>query len=104
MRSWRLCHQGKEQISPDIAKKTQLSGVRAVQRAEKSIVPVFPRVTHSVVLALAGGIALGSAIALTLELTRGRRRDEDEEGVRSKIDEVVRLSARNHLKQVQAAE
>jgi polysaccharide biosynthesis transport protein len=94
----------EEQISLDIAKKTQLSSVRVVQWAEKSIVPVFPRLAHLVVLALAGGIALGSAIALTLELTRGRRRDEYEEGVRSKIDEVVRLSVRNHLRQVQAAE
>jgi len=94
----------EEQINLDIAKQTQLSSVRAVQRAEKPIVPVFPRLMHLLVLALAGGIALGSAMALAFELTRVRRRDEDEEGVRSKIDEVVRLSVRNHLKQIQAAE
>jgi capsular polysaccharide biosynthesis protein len=94
----------EEQINLDIAKKTQLSSVRVVQPAEKSIEPVFPRAEHLVVLALIGGIALGSAMAVMLELTRVRRRDHEADGVQNKIDEVVRLSVRNHLREIQAAE
>jgi polysaccharide biosynthesis transport protein len=94
----------EEQINLDIAKKTQLSSVRVVQPAEKSIVPVFPRAEHLVVLALIGGIALGSAMAVMLELTRIRRRDHEEDGDQNKIDEVVRLSVRSHLREIRAAE
>jgi succinoglycan biosynthesis transport protein ExoP len=94
----------EEQINLDIAKKTQLSSVRVVQRAEKSTGPVFPRITDLVVLALVGGIALGSGIAVMLELTRARREERDEDGVGNAIDEVVRRSVRNHLREIQAAE
>jgi polysaccharide biosynthesis transport protein len=92
-----------EQINLDIAKKAQLSSVRVVQVAEKPAQPVFPRTMHLVALALAGGIALGSAIALWLEHTRMRRQADDEDGVRA-IDEVVKRSVRNHLREIQAAE
>jgi uncharacterized protein involved in exopolysaccharide biosynthesis len=92
-----------EQINLDIAKKAQLSSVRVVQVAEKPIQPVFPRMIHLVALALAGGIALGSAIALLLEHTRMRRQADDEDGVRA-IDEVVKRSVRHHLREIQAAE
>jgi succinoglycan biosynthesis transport protein ExoP len=94
----------EEQINQDIAKKSQLSSVRMVQQAEASIVPVFPRLIHLVVLAAAGGIALGSAIAVMLELTRVRRRDEGADEVGKAIEEVVRRSVRSHLKEIQAAE
>jgi uncharacterized protein involved in exopolysaccharide biosynthesis len=92
-----------EQINLDIAKKAQLSSVRVVQVAEKPAQPVFPRTMHLVALALAGGIALGSAIALLLEHTRMRRQADDEDGVRA-IDEVVKRSVRHHLREIQAAE
>ncbi|WP_156041759.1 hypothetical protein [Bradyrhizobium sp. URHD0069] len=94
----------EEQINQDIAKKSQLSSVRVVQQAEPSIMPVFPRAIHLVVLAALGGIALGSAFAVMLELTRVRRRDEGEDGVGRAIEEVVRRSVRSHLKEIQAAE
>jgi uncharacterized protein involved in exopolysaccharide biosynthesis len=94
----------EEQINLDIAKKAQLSSVRVVQPGEKPIVPVFPRVFHLVLLALVGGIALGSAIAVMLELTGVRRQDHDEDGAGNAIDEVVRRSVRNHLREIQAAE
>jgi len=54
-------------------------------------------------LALAGGIALGSAIALMMEHTRMRRHDYDEDGVNA-IDEAVKRSVRHHLREIQAAE
>jgi uncharacterized protein involved in exopolysaccharide biosynthesis len=92
-----------EQINLDIAKKAQLSSVRVVQVAEKPILPVFPRMMHLVALALAGGIALGSAIALLLEHTRMRQQADDEDGVRA-IDEAVKRSVRHHLREIQAAE
>ena len=56
------------------------------------------------VLALVGGIALGSGIAVMLELTRVRREERGEDGVGNAIDEVVRRSVRNHLREIQAAE
>jgi hypothetical protein len=43
-------------------------------------------------------------MAVMLELTRVRRRDDEEDGVQNKIDEVVRLTVRNHLREIQAAE
>ena len=93
----------EEQINQDIAKKTQLSSVRVIQLAEKSTAPVFPRGTHIAVLSIVGGIALGSAIAVMLELARvARRRNEDED--RPAIDEAVRRSVRGHLREIQAAE
>jgi succinoglycan biosynthesis transport protein ExoP len=94
----------EEQINQDIAKKIQLSSVRVVQRAEKSTVPVFPRAAHLALLALVGGIALGSAFAVMLEFTQVRRREEDEDEAGPAIEEVVRLSVRNHLREIQAAE
>jgi succinoglycan biosynthesis transport protein ExoP len=93
----------EEQINLDIAKKTQLSSVRVVQLAEKPAQPVFPRLIHLVALALAGGIALGIAVALMLEYTGMRRHDYDEDGVKA-IDEVVKRSVRHHLREIQAAE
>jgi polysaccharide biosynthesis transport protein len=94
----------EEQISQDIAKKTQLSSVRVVQRAEKSTVPVFPQAAHLVLLALVGGIALGSAFAVMLEFTQARRQKEGEDEAGPAIEEVVRRSVRNHLREIQAAE
>jgi polysaccharide biosynthesis transport protein len=94
----------EEQINQDIAKKTQLSSVRVVQRAEKSTEPVFPRAVHLVLLALVGGIALGSAFVVMLEFTQLRRREEGEDVAGPAIEEVVRLSVRNHLREIQAAE
>jgi succinoglycan biosynthesis transport protein ExoP len=94
----------EEQLSQDIAKKTQLSSVRVVQRAEKSTVPVFPRAAHLVLLALVGGIALGSAFAVMLEFTQIRRREEGEDEAGPAIDEVVRRSVHNHPREIQAAE
>ena len=92
----------EEQISQDIAKTTQLSSVRVVQRAEKSAVPVFPRAAHLVLLALVGGMALGSAFAVMLEFTQVRRQEEGEDEAGPAIEEVVRLSVRNHLREIQA--
>jgi polysaccharide biosynthesis transport protein len=90
----------EEQINQDIAKQTQLSSVRVVQHAEKSPVPVFPRAAHLVLLALVGGMALGSAFAGVLEFTQVRRQEEEDQAGPA-IEEVVRLSVRNHLREIQ---
>jgi succinoglycan biosynthesis transport protein ExoP len=94
----------EEQVKQDIAKKTQLSSVRVVQRAEKSIVPVFPRAAHLVLLALVGGIALGSAFAVMLEFRQVRQQENGEDGTGHAIEELVRRSVRNHLRAIDAAE
>jgi capsular polysaccharide biosynthesis protein len=94
----------EEQINQDIAKKTQLSSVRVVQRGEKSAQPMFPQAAHLVLLALVGGIALGSGVAVMLEVMRVRRQEQDEDEVGPAIEEVVRRSVRNHLREIQAAE
>jgi polysaccharide biosynthesis transport protein len=94
----------EEQINQDIAKKTQLSSVRVVQRAEKSTLPMFPQAVHLVLLALVGGLALGSGVAVMLEFMRARRPEEDEDEVGPAIEEVVKRSVRNHLREIQAAE
>jgi polysaccharide biosynthesis transport protein len=94
----------EEQINQDIAKKTQLSSVRVVQVAEKSALPMFPQAAHLVLLALVGGIALGSGLAVMLEFMRVRRREEEQEQVGPAIEEVVKRSVRNHLREIQAAE
>jgi polysaccharide biosynthesis transport protein len=94
----------EEQINQDIAKKTQLSSVRVVQRAEKSALPMFPQAAHLVLLTLVGGIALGSGVAVMLEFMRVRRQEEDEDEVGPAIEEAVRRSVRNHLREIQAAE
>ncbi len=69
----------EEQINMDIAKKTQLSSVRVVQTADKPIIPMFPRMIHLVMLALAGGLALGSTIVLMLEFMRTRPQDHEQD-------------------------
>jgi uncharacterized protein involved in exopolysaccharide biosynthesis len=94
----------EEQINQDIAKQTQLSSVRVVQRAETSTEPVFPRAAHLVLLALAGGLALGSAFAVMLEFTQMRRQQETEDKAGPAIEELVRQSVRSHLREIQAAE
>ncbi|XIA62302.1 hypothetical protein ACFIOY_22070 [Bradyrhizobium sp. TZ2] len=93
----------EEDINQDIAKKTQLSSVRVIQLAEKSITPVFPRAAHIAVLAIVGGIALGSTFAVMLELGRVRRRHDADENVNA-IEEAVRRSVRGHLREIKAAE
>jgi uncharacterized protein involved in exopolysaccharide biosynthesis len=94
----------EEQISLDIAKKTQLSSVRVVQLAETPSMPMFPRASHLIALALAGGIALGATLALLLEHTQMRRRVYHEDDVNDVLDEVVKRSVRHHLREIQAAE
>ncbi len=49
----------EEQISSEVAKKSQLSSLRVVQKAITPTAPVFPQVSQLVALAIAGGILLG---------------------------------------------
>lgn len=49
----------EEQISSEVAKKSQLSSLRVVQKAITPTAPVFPQVSHLIALAAAGGVLLG---------------------------------------------
>lgn len=49
----------EEQISSEVAKKSQLSSLRVVQKAITPTAPVFPQASQLVALAVAGGILLG---------------------------------------------
>ncbi len=61
----------EEQINLDIAKKTQLSSVRVIQSGERPVSPIFPRLFHVVMIALVGGVMLGTAAAVLLGTRRG---------------------------------
>jgi hypothetical protein len=71
---------------------------------QKNRSAVFPRAAHLVLLALVGGIALGSAFAVMLEFAQVRRQEKGEDEAGPAIEEVVRRSVRNHLREIQAAE
>ena len=79
----------EEQTSMESAKKAQLSSVRVVQLAERPLTPSIPRLPHLVALALLGGLVLGAAISVLLELARMRRElTRIDENV---LDDYVRL-------------
>ncbi|WP_187436451.1 hypothetical protein [Bradyrhizobium hipponense] len=59
-----------EQISTEVAKKSQLSSLRVVQKAITPTAPVFPQVSQLVALALAGGFLLGLGGIFGPELAR----------------------------------
>jgi uncharacterized protein involved in exopolysaccharide biosynthesis len=61
----------EEEISSEVAKKSQLSSLRVVQRAITPTAPVFPQIPHLIGLALIGGILLGFALIIGPELARG---------------------------------
>jgi uncharacterized protein involved in exopolysaccharide biosynthesis len=61
----------EEEISSEVAKKSQLSSLRVVQRAITPTAPVFPQIPQLIGLALIGGILLGLALIIGPELARG---------------------------------
>lgn len=61
----------EEEISTEVAKKSQLSSLRVVQKAITPTAPVFPEAPQLVVLALVGGILLGLAGIFGPELVLG---------------------------------
>jgi uncharacterized protein involved in exopolysaccharide biosynthesis len=61
----------EEEISSEVAKKSQLSSLRVVQRAITPTDPVFPQIPHLIGLALVGGILLGLVLIVGPELARG---------------------------------
>jgi succinoglycan biosynthesis transport protein ExoP len=94
----------EEQINLDIAKKTQLSSVRVIQPAEQPTTPVFPRIMHLVMLALAAGIAIGTAIALMLEFAREPRREYEQDNVENAVGHLSVRPVPSFNGQFQAAE
>ena len=97
---------GEEQISSDIAKKTQLSSLRVVQLASAPLSPSFPQISHLAILALLGGFALGSAMIAMLELKRlhDRNQQEEEPDSDSTMVEFSKQSLRRYKRELQAAE
>ncbi|ARQ02892.1 hypothetical protein CAK95_10745 [Pseudorhodoplanes sinuspersici] len=97
---------GEEQISSDIAKKSQFSSLRVVQLAAAPLGQTFPHVSHLVFLALFGGFALGSAIIVMLELKRlhDLSHEEEQEDVDNTMVEFSRQSLRRYKRELQAAE
>lgn len=97
---------GEEQISTDIAKKSQFSSLRVVQLATSPLGQTFPHISHLAFLALFGGFALGSAIIVMLELKRQRAENhEEEEEADSTTLEFNRQTLRRYKKrELQAAE
>ena len=61
----------EEQISSEVAKKSQLSSLRVVQRAIIPTAPVFPQIPHLIALALVGGLLLGLGGVFGPELAKG---------------------------------
>ena len=92
----------EEQINVDIAKKTQLSSVRVVQVAEAPITPVFPTMGHLALLALVGGLALGAALILLLEMAAIRQRQKEHDYDEDAMEETDNRPLRN--REMQAAE
>jgi succinoglycan biosynthesis transport protein ExoP len=84
------------QINLESAKKSQLSNVRVVQLPYQPIDPVFPRIRHLVMLALAGGIGLGSAFALLLEIAK-LSREHQEDMHRLMVSKLALFPRRNPL-------
>jgi len=81
----------EEQISSEVAKKTQLSNLRVVQRAVPPTAPVFPRVPHLIALALVGGILLGFGIIVGPEFARGTTHTQRSHALVVGDDEPVTL-------------
>lgn len=94
----------EEKINLDIAKKTQLSSVRAVQAADKPLKPVFPQKIHFVLLALLGGLAGGSSIVLMIELARLRQQEVERAEIESALSEHGIRSIREFKVPARAAE
>jgi uncharacterized protein involved in exopolysaccharide biosynthesis len=97
----------EEKINLDIAKKTQLSSVRVIQGADRPLRPVFPQKFHFVLLALLGGLLIGSAIVLMKEMTRLRQDQLDLEDREFAMSEIGIRSFREYkaaLKGTGAAE
>jgi polysaccharide biosynthesis transport protein len=86
----------EEEISSEVAKKSQLSSLRVVQRAITPTEPVFPQVPQLIGLALIGGILLGFALIVGPELARGAKSSQEKRalGVGDDDDLVDLLVAR----------
>jgi uncharacterized protein involved in exopolysaccharide biosynthesis len=81
----------EEEVSSEVAKKSQLSSLRVVQRAITPTGPVFPQVPHLIGLALAGGILLGFALIVGPELARGATHAYRNAGLDVGTDDLVDL-------------
>jgi hypothetical protein len=81
----------EEEISSEVAKKSQLSSLRVVQRAITPDAPVFPQIPHLIGLAVVGGILLGYALIVLPELARGATHSHQNRIVDVGDDDLVDL-------------
>jgi uncharacterized protein involved in exopolysaccharide biosynthesis len=81
----------EEQINAEVAKKTQLSSLRVVQRPIAPTDPVFPQVPHLIILALVGGILLGLTIIVGPELARASMSHQSKSELMGGYDDPVSL-------------
>lgn len=97
---------GEEQISSDIAKRSQLSSLRVVQVAATPLGQSFPRLSHLAILAVLGGFALGTAIIVMLELKKmhDQNQEDSQEDSDDTMVEFSRKSLRKYKRELQAAE
>jgi uncharacterized protein involved in exopolysaccharide biosynthesis len=81
----------EEEISSEVAKKSQLSSLRVVQRAITPSAPVFPQIPQLIGLALIGGILLGLALIIGPELARGAMGGQEKPALGVGDDDLVNL-------------
>ena len=81
----------EEEISSEVAKKSQLSSLRVVQKAITPTAPVFPQVPHLIGLVLAGGIMLGLALIVGPALARGAMHAHQKPAIDVGDDDLVDL-------------
>jgi uncharacterized protein involved in exopolysaccharide biosynthesis len=81
----------EEEISSEVAKKSQLSSLRVVQRAITPSEPVFPQVPQLIGLALIGGILFGFALLVGPELARGAMGSQEKRALGVGDDDLVDL-------------
>jgi uncharacterized protein involved in exopolysaccharide biosynthesis len=81
----------EEEISSEVAKKSQLSSLRVVQRAITPTAPVFPQIPHLISLALIGGFLLGFALIIGPDLARGAMASHEKREVDVGDDDLVDL-------------
>ncbi|WP_271585169.1 hypothetical protein [Bradyrhizobium sp. CCBAU 45389] len=81
----------EEQISSEVAKKSQLSSLRVVQKAITPTAPVFPQVPHLIALALTGGFLLGLGGIFGPELAKSTIQAPSSSDVNTGEDDPVNL-------------
>ncbi|MBI5265030.1 MAG: hypothetical protein HY852_24820 [Bradyrhizobium sp.] len=89
----------EEEISSEVAKKSQLSSLRVMQKAISPTAPVFPQIPHLIALAMAGGLLLGCALIVGPELARASLHPHRDRAPGVRDDDPVDLLAARQRKE-----